>query len=114
MTQMSRRQSAFAACWTVAALICAAPAAGQEAPQQPRALADWERLELQALVQVVDAARTGQIELAEDPFELSPNYLKGTDGNTYVPFTLTIDPARIEGSKRGRVPVCRRTGASRR
>ena len=98
MTQMFHRQLASAACWTVAALVCAVPAAGQEAQPQPRELAEWERVELQALVEVVTAARTGELEQAEDPFDLSPSYLKGTDGNTYVPFTLTIDPAQIDGS----------------
>ena len=98
MTQMFRRLLASAACWTVAALVCAAPAAGQEAQPQPRELADWEREELQALVEAVTAARTGEAAPAADPFELAPSYLKGTDGNTYVPFTLTLDPAQIDGS----------------
>ncbi len=98
MTQMFRRQLASAACWTVAVLVCAVPVAGQEAAPQPRELADWEREELQALVEVVTAARTGELEQAADPFDLAPSYLKGTDGNTYVPFTLDIDPATIDGS----------------
>ena len=98
MTQKFLRQLASAACWTVAALVCAAPVAGQEAAPQPRELAEWERAELQELVQVVTAARTGELEQAEDPFDLAPSYLKGTDGNTYVPFTLAIDPSMIDGS----------------
>ena len=98
MTQMLCRQLASAACLMVAAVICVAPAAGQEAAPQPRELADWEREELQALVQAVTAARTGETAPGADPFDLAPSYLKGTDGNTYVPFTLTIDPAQIDGS----------------
>ena len=98
MTQMLRRRLASAMCWTVAALVCAAPAAGQDAQPEPRELAEWEREELQTLVQTVTAARTGELAQAEEPFDLSPSYLKGTDGNTYVPFTLTVDPARIDGS----------------
>ena len=65
---------------------------------QPRELADWEREELQALVQAVTAARTGEAAPGADPFDLAPSFLKGTDGNTYVPFTLTIDPSQIDGS----------------
>ena len=97
MTQIFRRQLAAVACLTVAALVCAAPAAGQEEPQPPE-LSDWERAELQSLVQVVGAARAGELDPVEDPFELAPSFLKGTDGNTYVPFTLAIDPAKIDGS----------------
>ena len=98
MTQMFRSQLASAVCLTVAALLCAVPAAGQEEEQQTRELAEWEREELQALVAEVTAARTGESQVGEDPFDLSPSYLKGTDGNTYVPFTLTIDPAQVDGS----------------
>lgn len=100
MTQILRRQLAAAICVTVAAVVFAAPAAGQDEPQQPppRELAEWERVELQALVQVVGAARGGELAPVEDPFDLLPSFLKGTDGNTYVPFTLAIDPAKIAGS----------------
>ena len=97
MTQIFRQQLAAVACLTVAALVCAVPAAGQEEPQ-PRELSDWERAELQSLVEVVGAARAGELEQAEDPFDLSPSFLKGTDGATYVPFTLTIEPGKIDGS----------------
>ena len=97
MTQIFRQQLAAVACVTMAALAVAAPAAGQDEPQ-PRELADWEREELQTLVEVVGAARGGELDPVEDPFDLLPSFLKGTDNNTYVPFTLTIDPAKIDGS----------------
>jgi hypothetical protein len=97
MTQIFRRQLAALACLTVVALVCAAPAAGQDEPQ-PRELSDWERAELQSLVEVVGAARAGELVPVEDPFDLSPSFLKGTDGNSYVPFTLAIDPTKIDGS----------------
>jgi hypothetical protein len=97
MTQIFRQQLAAVACLTVAALVCAAPAAGQGEPQS-RELSDWERAELQSLVQVVDAARAGELDPVEDPFDLTPSFLKGTGGNTYVPFTLAVDPAKIDGS----------------
>ena len=97
MNQIFRQQLTAAACLTVAALVCAAPAAGQDEPQ-PRELSDWERAELQSLVEVVGAARAGELVPVEDPFDLSPSFLKGTDGNSYVPFTLAIDPTKIDGS----------------
>lgn len=97
MTQKFLHRLASAACCTVAALLFAAPAAGQDEPQ-PRELAEWERAELQSLVEVVTAARGGELAPVADPFEIDPSYLKGTDGNTYVPFTLTIDAASIDGS----------------
>ena len=98
MTQILRRQLAAVACFMVAALVCAAPAAGQDEPQQPRELAEWEGVELRSLVEVVGAARAGELAPVEDPFDLLPSFLKGTDGNTYVPFTLAIDSAKIDGS----------------
>ncbi|MCE2542803.1 MAG: hypothetical protein J4F30_05140 [Acidobacteria bacterium] len=98
MTQIFRQQLAAIACLTVAALVCAVPAAGQEEEPQPRELTDWERAELQSLVEVVGAARAGELDPVEDPFDMSPSFLKGTDGATYVPFTLTIDPGKFDGS----------------
>lgn len=97
MDQMLRRQLAPAVCM-LAVLIVAVPAAGQNDAEQTRELEDWERVELQGLVQVVVAARRGELTPTADPFELTPSYLKGADGNTYVPFTLTIDPAKLSES----------------
>ena len=97
MTQIHCRPLATAVCVTVAALVCAAPLAARE-EQQSRELSDWELAEIQSLVQVVDAARAGELDPVEDPFDLMPSFLKGTDGNTYVPFTLAIDPTKIDGS----------------
>ena len=97
MTQIHCRPLATAVCVTVAALVCAAPLAARE-EQQSRELSDWELAEIQSLVQVVDAARAGELDPVEDPFDLMPSFLKGTDGNTYVPFTLAVDPAKIDGS----------------
>ena len=97
MTQIFRRQLAAVWCLTVVALVCAVPAAGQDEPP-PRELSDWERAELQSLVEVVGAARAGELAPVEDPFDMAPSFLKGTDGNTYVPFTLSIDQMKIDGS----------------
>ena len=98
MTQIFRRQLATVACLTVAALVCAAPAAGQEEPQPPE-LSDWERAELQSLVQVVGAARAGELDSVEDRFEIGAQLSEGHRWQHFMlPFTLAIDPAKIDGS----------------
>ena len=89
------RYLAPAACATLAAFLFVAPAAGQD--DSARELEDWEREELQALLDAVGEALEGDAP-AEDPLELAPSFVKGTDGNTYVPFTLTVDPGRIDSS----------------
>ena len=87
------RYLAAAACVTLAAFLFAAPAAGQD--EAARELEDWEREELQALVEAVGEALEGDAP-TEDPLELTPSFVKGTDGNTYVPFTLALDPGRVD------------------
>lgn len=87
------RYVAAAACVTLAAFLLAAPAAGQD--ESARELEDWEREELEALVDAVGEALEGDAA-TEDPVGLAPSFVKGTDGNTYVPFTLAIDSARID------------------
>lgn len=86
-----------AACVLLAAFLFAAPAAGQDEAEAVRELEDWEREELEALVDAVGEALEGEAP-TEDPIELAPSFVKGTDGNTYVPFTLTIDQGRIDSS----------------
>ena len=84
---------------TLAVLVSAAPVAGQEPEQEPaNQLEDWERAEVQSLVQAVGAALQGRLRPFENPFELQPDFFKGADGLTYVPFTVTVDPARISES----------------
>ena len=87
------RYVAAAACVALAAFLFAAPAAGQD--DAARELEDWEREELQALVEAVGDALEGDAA-TEDPLELQPSFVKGTDGNTYVPFTLAVDRERID------------------
>ena len=93
MSEMFRPYVAAALC-VLAVFMFAIPAAGQD-EQEARELEDWERAELQGLVEVVGAALKGELTPTEDPFELMPAFLKGTDGSTYVPFTVTIDPSKL-------------------
>ena len=64
MNEMFRRRMAAAVC-VLALVFVAVPAAGQDDEDQPRELADWERAELQGLVEVVGAAVKGELTQTE-------------------------------------------------
>ena len=102
MREISRRVSVAALFVTLAVLMSAAPVAGQEPEQEPadplQDLEDWERAEIQSLAQAVRAALQGRLTPTENPFELQPSFFKQADDLTYVPFTVTVDPARISES----------------
>ena len=91
MNDTVRRTRVLAACVSIAALATVLPvtASAQD-------LEDWQRDELRGLLDAIDSAVEGEIVPEADPFELRPDFLKGTDGNIYVPFTLMIDPAKVE------------------
>ena len=96
MSQIARRKWVVVMCATVV-LLTASSVAAQDTPGGGD-LEEWQRQELQSLVEVVSAALSGQIVPAEDPFEFRPDFLKGTDGNAYVPFTLSIDQSKVRAS----------------
>ena len=54
--------------------------------------------ELQPLADVVRAAVRGELVPTARPFEWENDFLQGVDGETFVPFTLVIDPAKITSS----------------
>ena len=87
--------------WSVAVcasvLMLAIPAISQDQEQENQ-FEEWQRAELRSLVEVVNAALQGQVVPTEKPFQLKADFLKGQDGTTYVPFTLTIDPAKVGSS----------------
>ena len=98
MKEISRRLMVGVVCVSVAVMMFATSVAGQAEQEQEgeqNQLETWERAELESLVEVVRAALLGQLTPTEDPFELTPDFLKGTGGNTYVPFTVEIDPAKV-------------------
>ena len=97
MNDSARRKWVTVVCVT-AALLTASSVAAQDAPDGSALLEDWQRQELRTLIDVVRAAHNGQIVASVDPFEFRPDFLKGTDGNTYVPFTLSIDPSKVTAS----------------
>ena len=89
MNDIVRRARLSTACVAVA-LLAVAPAAAQDD------LEDWQRAELRAMLDAIEAALDNRIVPVGDPFEFRPDFLKGTDGDAYVPFTLSIDPARVD------------------
>ncbi len=91
MNYIARRTRILAACVSVALLTTVLPPAASA-----QDLEDWQRDELRGLVEAVNAAMEGEIVPEADPFELRPDFVKGTDGNVYVPFTLMVDPAKVD------------------
>ena len=81
-----------ASCVATALLLAVAPVAAQTEFE------DWQRDELEPLVDVVASALDGEIVPQDDPFALVPTFIKATDGNSYVPFTLTLDPDSVGDS----------------
>ncbi len=79
------------------ALIAAAPATAQEACQDR--FEEWECDEFRTLTEAIVAAIAGEIVPEADPFEMSFDFFKGTDGNSYAPFTVSLDPAKVDGSR---------------
>ena len=99
MREIFRCVSVAALCVLGAVFVLGSTVVGQE-PEQEQAnqLEDWERAELQTLVQTVGAALRGELTQDGNPFTLQPDFLKGADGFTYVPFTVTLDPAQVSQS----------------
>lgn len=61
-------------------------------------LEDWQRSELRKLVEIVAAAVSGDLVQLENPFTVTPDFLKGTDNLTYVPYRVSIDASRFSAS----------------
>ena len=91
MHDLVRRTRVLTACVAVA-LLTVSPAAAQDD------LEDWQRAELRSMLEAIEAALDGRIVPDGDPFEFRADFLKGTDGNAYVPFTLSIDADKVDTS----------------
>ncbi len=91
MNDSVRRTRILAACVSVALLTTILPTT-----TSAQDLEDWQRDELRGLLDAINAAVEGGIAPEADPFALRTDFLKGTDGNVYVPFTLTIDSAKAD------------------
>ena len=91
MHDVVRRARVLFACVAVA-LFAAAPVSAQDDFE------DWQRAELRSMLDAIDAALEGRIVPSGEPFAFLPDFLKGTDGDAYVPFTVMIDPNMIDTS----------------
>ena len=84
--------------WVMASCVAAtivANASSLAAQDDTGQLEEWQQQELESLIDVVAAAQDGQLVAQDTPFVLEPAFLKGTDGKTEVPFTLTIDASKV-------------------
>jgi len=91
MKDSARNTWLVACCFAIASLT--APIAGA---QDVEDFEDWQAAEMRSLVNYVTAARNGQQAADEGTIELLASFMKGADGNTYVPFTLLVDESVIE------------------
>ena len=78
----------------VAAMIVAAATARVVWAQQPD-LSEDQQQELMSLVSIVGAALQGQIAPTDEPFGWANDYLKSSEPTTFVPFTLSVDQAKV-------------------
>ncbi len=83
---------------TLAAVLIVAPPAFAQGSCEDR-YEEWECEEFRTLTQAIIAAIDGEIVPEADPFEVSFDFFKGTDGFSYTPFTVSMDSARVESSR---------------
>ena len=89
MHHVTRPLRILVAC-AASALLAAAPAASQDD------LEDWQEDELRLMMEAIQAGLDGRIEPVSEPFAFRTDFFKGTDGNIYVPYTVSIDPASVD------------------
>jgi hypothetical protein len=84
---------------TILVIFSAASFAQQAAPQ-PRKLTDAEKKEIQTVQKLVDDASAGQAAANDVGLAwLREDLLKAQGNKQYLPFSVTIDPAKIAGGK---------------
>ena len=91
MTQVTIRR--MSAAWLAAATL-AAGAGGPAEGAQPLDTAAQER-EIVSLANVVGAALRGEIVPTEEPFGWANDFLKSSEGTTFIPFTLSIEESKL-------------------
>ena len=79
------------ACVASALLLVGTSAAAQDVDD----FEDWQVAEMASLVNAVTAARMGESIVGEDPVQVLPSFMKGQDGNTYAPYTLTLGSSAV-------------------
>ena len=95
MTHLFRLRHATVVC-AIVQILMGAPASGAWGEQA--SMEAWQLAELQTLVDVVASAVRGELVPTKQPFAMTADFLKGMEGKTYVPFTLSIDSSQVMGS----------------
>ena len=107
MNELCRRLLSAVLCVAVFSFMFAVPLLAQDEEQEGPQFEEWELKEILPLLEVIRTARTEQqpsfvthegVREVEEPFELSTSFIKGTDGNTHVPYTLAIPLGHLEAS----------------
>ena len=88
MTQVTIRW--MSAAWLAAAALAAAGPADAQPPD-----AEAQEREIVSLANVVGAALRGEIVPTEEPFGWANDFLKSSEGTTFIPFTLSIEESKL-------------------
>jgi hypothetical protein len=88
---LSRRKALVV---VAAALVCGTAYAGTQKKDDKKQQEAQQR-DAQALIKAVDASVAGQSAPSDFPITFQNDFLKAQDGMIYIPFTLTIDPAKL-------------------
>jgi hypothetical protein len=70
----------------------------KEDKKEQEKVSQAQQQETQALIKVVDGMATGQGPASAVPIAWGADFLKATEGKTYVPFTISFDPAKFPPS----------------
>ena len=93
MDRKLRRRTVSAACvLTITLLMNPGLALAQE--ESETGLEEWEQNELRPFLDRLRAAVGGELP-AENPFEIAVDFLKGSEGSIYVPFTMKMDSSPL-------------------
>ncbi|MGH9312757.1 MAG: hypothetical protein ACRD1S_06115 [Vicinamibacterales bacterium] len=89
---LSRRRALV---WAVAAALMCSTAYAAAQKKDDKKQQETQQRDIQALVKAVETAAAGQPAPSDFPLQFQNDFLKAQDGMTYIPFTLTIDPAKL-------------------
>jgi len=97
MDRKLRRRIFDVACVFTIALILNSGLATAQEEEVAEGLEDWQKEEVRPLLDSLKTAVAGDL-LIENPFEIEMDFLKGSEGTVYVPFTVAMDPSRLSQS----------------
>jgi hypothetical protein len=89
------RRIALTVSAALSGILCVTPAA---LPQTENRASPAQLKEVQALVSAVYETLRERLVASDRPFRWSNDFFKGENGNTYVPYTLTIERAKLPTS----------------